>query len=244
MKKLFCFLAVSSMVMTSCSSSDDNGGGPTPGVVLLKQTIETDAEGDTFTSTATYNGTKLNKITSDGGFTMNFTYSGDLITKIEYKESGTVVQTDKFTYNGSQQLTSYLRLEHDSEWGSKETYTYNGDGTVTVTAYSGDLAEQTTLDGTATITFLPNGEVATISSAFSDNHSYTYDDKNNPFKNVTGYGKISWVDTDATGIMHNVTNDTSWGGTTLVFTYNELGYPATATETFMGETTSTQFIYY
>jgi hypothetical protein len=242
MKKLFCFLAIGALTLTSCSSSSDDDGGS--GVVLLKKTIETDSDGNTFTSQATYNGTKISKITADGGFVLYFTYTGDLITKIEYKLGGVLIQTDSFSYDGSQRLISYVRLEHDDAYGAKELYVHNGDDSIGITAYSGDLTSQTTLDGTGTITFLANGEVGTITTDFSDSHTYTYDTKNNPFKNVTGYSKISWVDASATGILHNITSDdSSFDTTTTTYTYNSGDYPTEAVETSGVDQATTTFFY-
>lgn len=236
---MFCFLAIGAMTLTSCSS-DDNGGS---GTILLKKTIETFDDGSTMTSTATYDGTKIKKITTDQGFTLDFTYTGNLITKMEYKFIGVLFQTDIYSYDANENLTSYVRLEHEDGLGAKEVYVHNPDGTISVTAYSGDLTSQTTLDGTGTITFLANGEVDSITTTYSDDHTYTYDNKNNPFKNVTGYGKISWVDTEAAGIMHNITLDDTSFDTTTTYTYNGNDFPATATETYDGEQTTTEFFY-
>jgi len=229
------------MTLTSCSSDDSNDGAS--GVVLLKKVVDTYSDGTTMTSTATYNGTKIKKISTDDGFTLDFTYTGNLITKMEYKFMGTLFQTDIYSYNASEQLVSYVRLEHTDEYGAKEVYVHNPDGTISVTAYSGDLTSQTTLDGTGTITFLGNGEVGTITSTFSDDHIYTYDNKNNPFKNVTGYDKISWVGAEATGIMHNITLDDSYVDTTTTYTYNSNDYPTTATENYDGDVTTSEFFY-
>jgi hypothetical protein len=151
-----------------------------------------------------------------------------------------------YTYDGNK-LATYVRLEHDDDFGAKEVYTYNGDGTVTIMAYSGDVVSQTNPDGVGTITFLANGEVGTITTNFSDNRSYTYDNKNNPFKNVTGYSKISWVDTSASGILHNVTSESinSSIATTTAYTYNSGDYPTEAVENYSGgDVVTTQFIYY
>ena len=242
MKKLFCILAIGALALNSCSSDDDNGGSS--GVVLVKQTVETDGDGDTFTSTATYNGTKIKKITADGGITIDFTYTGDNITKAEYKFGGILYQTDLYTYGSNGKLATYVRLEHQDDLGSKEVYVHNGNGSVSITAYSGDLVSQTTLDGTATVTFLANGEVGSITSTYSDDHTYTYDTKNHPFKNVTGYSKISWVDTEASGMMHNIIHDDSSFDTTTTYTYNAGDYPTSAVEMSGAGEITTTFTYY
>ncbi|CAM3404406.1 hypothetical protein FLLO111716_08515 [Flavobacterium longum] len=244
MKKILCFLAIGALALQSCSSSSDDDDNAS-GVVLLKQTVETDADGSTFTSTATYNGTKINKVTSDGGYVVQFTYTGDLITKVEYKLGGVLFQKETYTYNGSGQLTSYVMLELEDDYGRKENYVYNGDGTISVSYFNGDTTSQTTSDGTGVITFLPNGEVATITTSMGESHIYTYDNKNNPFKNVTGYGKISFTDIGASGIMHNVVLDQmSFGADEIIYTYNADNYPTVAVEGSGINEVTTTFTYY
>ena len=243
MKKIFCFLAIGALALQSCSSSseDDN----TPGVVLVKKTIETDTDGTVITSTATYNGTKLNKVTSDDGYVTQFFYTGDLITKIEYKFGGVMLQKDVFTYNGSGQLTSYVMTEFEDDYGRKEVYAYNGDGSVSVSYFSGDSVSQTISDGTGTMTFLANGEVGTITTSNGQSHTYTYDNKNNPFKNITGFGKISWTDIDASGILHNVILDEfGFGAIETTYTYNADNYPTMAVESSGSNESTMEFIYF
>jgi hypothetical protein len=241
MKKLFCFLAITSLALTSCSSSDD--GGSSSGTVLLKKTIENGPDGN-ITSIATYNGTKLDKITATGGYVIDFTYTGNLITQVDYKLGTEVSQTEKYTYDGSNRMASYVRLELDVEWGPKEVYVYNGDGTVTVNSYSGDLDSQTNGPSVATISFLANGEVDEITSD-DGTISYTYDNKNNPFMNVTGYSKVAFSDMATDGILHNVTleHSTTDSDLTRVYTYNEDGFPTNAVESYDGDDTTTEFFY-
>ncbi len=240
MKKLFFFLSVSALILTSCSSDDDNNSPVAP--VLLQKTIETAANGSIITSIATYNGTKISKITAEG-FVINFTYTGDLITKAESFFAGQLVQKETYSYNSTGNLVEYVNVESFFGDGIRETYVHNANGTISVTHYSGDELTQNDLEGTGTITFT-NGEVSTMVSTFGDNISYTYDDKNNPFKNVTGYSKISFVDGTANGIMHNVLTE-SWNGGNLVntYTYTASGYPLTAQTVEMGQTSTTQFFY-
>lgn len=240
MKKLFCFLALSSLVLTSCSSDDNSNPS---GTVLLKKTIETDVDGSEIVSTATYNGTKLVKVISDGGYGIYFTYTGDLITRTDYKVGGQIFETQLYTYNASNELIEYVLTEPLDGYGWKEVHVHNTDGSVSVTAYSGDTNAQTLLEGHATIAFA-NGEVSQITSDYQGSHAYTYDTKNSPFKNVTGYSKISYVEGEAEGILHNMLTDTSSdGNSAMIYTYNANDYPTSVIENYDGEESTTEFFY-
>lgn len=241
MKKLFCFLAVSALVLNSCDSSSDDG--ESAGVVLLKKTIETGPDGEVVTSIASYNGAKIDKITATGDFLIDFTYTGDLITKQEYSQAGEVFQINNFTYTDGK-IATFTRIEPLDDLGYKEVFTHNSDGTISVAVFIGDAASQTTLNGTSTITISDNEVASITTSGFGADHTYTYDTKNHPFKNVIGYAKISYVDGEASGMLKNITLDESdFGNVTTTYTYLANQYPGTAVENDGGEETTTQFFY-
>lgn len=241
MKKLIFGMSALVVLFSSCSGSDDEGSSNN-NTILLKKTVENGPEGEVIT-TATYNGTKISRITTSNGTTIDFTYTGDNITKMLWKSDGIVFQEDLYTYAADGRLDTHVMLDHDMQWGSREVYSYTGQTSATVQNFSGNLASQTLPGETHTITF-QNGEVAQITKP-SETLTYTYDDKNNPFKNVTGYSKITFVDGGASGIMHNVTAEASTGGgsTTYTYTYNSNNFPATATENWDGDVYTTTFTY-
>lgn len=229
------------VLFSSCNGNDDDNGSSGSDVVLLKKTIENGPDGQ-YISTATYNGTKLVKIETNDAEKIQFTYTGDDITMMEWFADGELEQRDLFTYATDGKLATYTSLDLDFGSGTKEVYTQNSDNTITVTGYSGDLDSQTIEEGTSTITFV-NGEVSQIVDPFGTT-TYTYDNKNNPFKNVTGYSKISYIDGSASGILHNVISENYEGDdSTYTFTYDPNDFPATAVEDFDGEQYTTQFVY-
>ncbi|RZJ28476.1 MAG: hypothetical protein EOO48_09745 [Flavobacterium sp.] len=238
MRKIFCFLALSSLALTSCSSSDDSNSSAANG--LLKKTIETDSEGNVVTSNYSYNGHKIKKVEDSTGERTEFTYSGDLITKIQYfYDDGGLEQTNLYTYDSAGKLVMFQRLEPDDQYGAKEMYVYNSNGTVSVTRFIGDATSQTEDGGTATVYF-QNGEVSEIDSDSGGDLLYTYDNKNNPGKDITGFGAVtSFADLGVSGINHNLLSDDG----TYTYTYNDAGYPVTSTENFSGDVTSTQYFY-
>ena len=227
MKKILCFFGALVFALTSCSS-DDSSSNSDSGTVLLKKTVKTDPDGEKITTIYKYDGNKIVSITDGEEFNRYFTYDGDLITKIEYKyPNGEVEQINTYEYKDGK-LTTFLRVDPEINWGSKEVYTYNANGTVTAVSYSGDSKSQTLKGDTATIKFV-NGEVSEIIDDKGWGHKYTYDSKNNPLKNIVGFDKLAFEDGEAEGVNHNmltdkdISEDDLWINST--YTYNENGYP-------------------
>lgn len=240
MKKLVLLFAA--LAAFSCSSDDGDSSGPTAGVVLPKKIIETDSDGFSTTSNYEYNGTKLTKVTTSDGVTINLSYSGDFITEVVYKMGADIINRELYTYDNQGRVSEYVYLDYDFEEGSRETYAY-GSGNVVITEYFGTLTSQTELNGVATLA-LTNGEVSS-KQANGTTTTYNYDSKNNPFKNVTGYSKIALSGGAIEGIMHNVVSETgAWGTRTTTYTYLPNNYPSVAVESGPFESYNTAYEYY
>lgn len=230
MKKILCLFGALTFALTSCSSDDDSSGSPSSDLVLLKKTITTDSDGEKITTIYKYDGNKVISITDGGEFNRYFTYSGNLITRIEYRyPDGEIEQINTYEYKDDK-LVTFVRVSPEDDWGNKEVYTYNTDGTVTVQNYNGDSKSQTYKDGTSIIKFI-NGEVSEIipDGNWAGHHKYTYDTKNSPLKNILGFDKLAFEDGEADGVNHNmltdmdISEDDLWKNST--YTYNSDGYP-------------------
>ncbi|TDW44260.1 hypothetical protein EV144_1099 [Flavobacterium sp. 270] len=231
MKKILCLFGALTLLLTSCSSDDSSSSSD---LVLLKKTVITSPEGDKATINYKYDGNKIVSAIDDSGFfNLNYTYTGDLITKIDFKlPNGKSEQVNTFTYTADGKLSTFVRVEYEVEDGNsvlrgyKEVYTYNTDGTISVKGYSGNDISQTIASGTGTVKFV-NGEVSEITSTNSPTHKYTYDTKNNPAKNILGMDKIAFADGEGNGIKFNILTDTAGSSmwTNSTFTYNDQGYP-------------------
>lgn len=227
MKKVFLFLSAISMVAISCSSDDAPGDPQVPtDNVLVKKAIyqQPGADGFNFTIDYTYDGNKLVKETYDDGTVGTYFYTGNLITKIEYMFDGVLDQRELMTYNSEGKLLSYkLRFadeNYDTEWAD---FVYNADNTVTETGSS----------GTSIMTYV-NNELSTRAYTYANGstYTYTYDSKNSPFKNVTGYAAIADVvagDHELHGKARNITSVINQTSTeiymTNTLTYNAANYP-------------------
>lgn len=237
MKKTILFLgAIVLMGVTGCSSDDDSDNNNPSGGTLV-QRIEFEYVDDDYTDIIeyTYNGNKLVKGVYTDGAEDRYFYTGNRITKIEFVTDGAVVARELFTYNESGMLTEYRYLELDWGYEEKSTFEVTGENTVLETHYNGDI-DDPTQDWTAVLT-LSNGEVIQkVQSGWDGNttYTYTYDTKNSPFKNVTGYGAIAHVaagDHEFEGHSRNILsihNDTdNLDYTVNTYTYNTADYPAT-----------------
>ena len=136
-------------------------------------------------------------------------------------------------------------LSYGVEWGNREVYVYNNDGTISTTHYIGDLNSQTDVNETGTYTFLPNGEIGSMTFDLGSQESaaYTYDDKKNPYMNITGYKKISMANGEPNVMNHNITAMIGSETATTTYTYNSDQFPVTSSEVYMGETIMTEFFY-
>lgn len=271
MKKIIYFFSALVLLLNSCSHdiepnmppSDNptNPSNPTTSV-LLKKMIQTDSDGFTNTLNFTYSGNKLVKITYSEDNTYEvFTYNGDLIAKSEsFDSSNNMIDTFTYVYNVDGNLieAKWLDYVNGNDASTKFLYTHNADGTISYQQFNGDTNSQTT--------FYRDGKI--YANKFEENvpadpgyypdhvvtHTFTYDGKNQPTKNITGHGKIWFAFSDSgTNFQNNVTSNvhTNTLGlyqpmTTTSYTYNNLDYPITQTETSSSDptdVTTTQYFY-
>ena len=242
MKKVFLFLSAISFVAISSCSDEENPVTPpvnTTDDVLVKRvtTQQDDPEGFNYTIDYTYSGNKLVQGIYDDGSLEKYYYTGDLITKIEYITNGTIEFQDVFAYNAQGKLTEYRfqwMLENTEE---KSLYVYNSDNTVTETQLSGPINSTSTTGSVSTLSFA-NGELSQIVQENGSTYTYSYDAKNSPFKNVTGYAEIAHAfvgDYETHGRSKNIVsivNETfSQNYTTNSIQYNADNYPTVVSST-------------
>ncbi|MGC4040295.1 MAG: hypothetical protein QM710_05795 [Flavobacterium sp.] len=235
MKKIFLFASAFALVLTSCSSSDGDGSSSADGLLPKRVTDVSTLDG-TLVTDIVYNGNKLVSATDSDGVIEQYTYSGDKITTVKHYFEDFLEQQDNYTYDSQGRVTQYQRIDFDGEIGNRETFTYNANGTVSTIQYTGDETTQTVINSRGIIYFT-NNEVSKIEAYEADGTTlvrtvlYTYDAKNNPFKNITGFNAISYTDGDAGGILHNLATMTIDGATfTNTMTYNSSDYPTTIVE--------------
>lgn len=238
MRKIVPLLSLLFVLFQSCSSSDSDS--TSQNAILIKRIVQTTPQVE-YVTDFTYDGLKMVESKES---TTNFlrrgvyTYTGDLVTKIEYFDiDDALIETRIFNYNTENKITSMLKLLYLSESGTRVTFTHNSDGSVTAIGYSGDLINQNVLEYNNTITF-SNGEISSMVQNMGNlTLNCSYDNKNNPFKNVIGFDEIAYANDGffATAINHNlIQNNLSQPGipvftTNYNFTYNSNDFPLTQT---------------
>ncbi|MDI1315767.1 hypothetical protein [Flavobacterium sp.] len=251
MKKIVLACSALLLMLSSCSSSDSNSSSSNQ---KLRQEITTDNAGNSDTQTFTYTGDKLLRVNDSDGTYYKAIYTGNLITKLEgYDDTDALIDQSTFTYNSNNKLASYIYLDFEQDTAEREVFAYNSDGTISSSYYYGNSASATPTDlvTTRTITLL-DGEVVSIVSTGDDNSSYTYtyDTKNNPYKNILGYDKIAgYADAGNRGVLRNIVTETrvTTGFTytdNYSYTYDTSDFPLTSSISQSGMTMETvQYIY-
>lgn len=258
MKKLFLVFSAFALVFSSCSTSSADPDPVTPvtppSSVLITKLIRISG-GTTVITNFTYNGNKLVSTIYDNGKSNSYTYTGDLITKIE-KFSGTVLNSrELFTYNVDEKVTSYILITYStSNYGTRFDYVYNSNGTISITKYTGNETSQTVLASTGKA-FLTSGQITKVeeyvpvigtSPAYTKTSNYVYDTKFDAFNNVTGLNKLMFKGYVAglDGNAHNMLSVTSLNGTSTTSTdvtsyiYNASNYPINHSNTLTNFHTS------
>ncbi len=258
MKKLLFLVSVSILFFSSCipNPTEDPDPPTPPATLLVKKIITTNPGGTTDTENLAYSGNKITGITSPNGDYTTFTYTGDLITKRqEYMANGTLTNEETFEYNATNDLSIYKSVYPTDGTAEKVLYTHNADGTISYELYTGDETSQTTFDHNGKIYQDKTEEnVAAMDPipAHVDTHTFIFDDKSDPYNNITGYNKISFAGTEQPlGTEHNVIKVTHSNTIGLAedisasaYTYNSFSYPLLVTETSASDGSITTYHYF
>lgn len=253
MKNLFLSISIALLSFTSCSKSDDATNSSSSGV-LPSKIVSTYSGGQVSTSTFTYSGNKIVEeliVPAEDVSKRKYTYTGDTITKIE-EFVGTAFDAfggEILTYeNGKVKTVTDIAVAGYVGDLNKETYTYNADGTVTLTSSSiNQVSGVETANGRQTRFTYTNGLLTKTESISGGNvgqvTNYTNDNGKNPaFKNVLGFDQ-----TLAEGNLRlsTVFVNSSNPGQTFSYTYNSDNYPSQVVQpNAYGTQTKTQVFTY
>ena len=244
MKKLIYFLSITMFLMQGCSSDSDNNSSN-----ILIKTIKHNDENSNYRSEYSYNGNKISEIKGYVNDVLSYkqvyNYTGDLITQIKFYDENNESFGDHqttFIYNNSKQMISEINIfENGNGW--RRNYINNPNGTITENSYAGDKNTQNTFNMAIIYTFSNNMPVS-IEAIGSLNETgdgnqidtYTYDDKNSPYKNIVGYNIINKFNPFMQ--KHNVVEIKGMSRKNS-YNYNSDGYP---TERLEGSSI-TEYIY-
>lgn len=180
---------------TNCNipGNPNVGEQPNPETSTLPSTIVmTGADGQTHTYTITYlgNSAKIDKITETGGKVETYLYSGNLISeKHDGTDESTSENYDLYEYDVSNRLTKELAYRQNKTQPGITELSYSG----AKTFVTGDGMD----NGKIELGYDSKGNLTNLTllegSASAAQLSITYDDKNAPFRNVPGWGKIRYL---------------------------------------------------
>lgn len=243
MKKFLClFSALSTVLLSSCSSDDNNSDGGSSSTALpTKITITTVEDGDsgTLDYTFTYDGNKLKQIALSDASKYVYTYTDNLITKVELYKSSVLTSTDVYEYL-SGKLVSKITTGAFTSTKDKLTFVYNANGTVNVNESEIIDGQEVKYDTTTLYTFA-NENI--ISTEFIDGNkekiTNTFDDKKSPFVNVTGLKLLLdlGLDSDFSFDFYSVNN-----ALTSKTVYTNEGEVETVNATYTNKYNSSNFV--
>ncbi len=234
MKKLFVlFVSFTALSLNSCSKKDASIANPIETVFLPKKIINIESSGSNTTSdttTITYNGNKIATYTNSDDDKLIFTYTGDLITKVDEYSGATLTNQSIYNYVNNKLITeTTIRNYVNTTTGvttvskNKAVYTYNTDGTIIIENYIVDntTGVETKNNNISVVKTLANGNLVKVSASTTNTYSFgtenitniytflntlEYDNKNNPYKNILG---LSQVFLNKEFSMNNCTKETS-----------------------------------
>lgn len=213
MKKLLCVFSVLVLFLASCSSDDSTTTDPEFSIngTKLRRTIR-NLGGTIVTGELIYDGNKLIKSTHSDGTSINYTYTGNLITRMEIFRDNNLEDATFLTYSNDK-LTGYTSLRGNA--GYRVVYTYNSDGTISITGYMGDSVSQNNQTDLNKKVFFQDGLVNAIEeykiidgNSVTFTTTYTHDDANSPSSGIIGHDKLTMYDQGLGNYTHNVTSIT------------------------------------
>jgi hypothetical protein len=236
MKKLFYLLSITFLILQSCSSDNQDNSSNSSDNILLKKIV---VSGQSINFT--YNGNKIIKIVYPQGSYSYYliTYTGDQITRTEgFDNNNQPLNHDVFIYSNN--LLVQQKVYSDINTLEKtHNFTYNSNNTITKTSNNSSIVYD--LDNNGNITKCRNY----FNNSLQSTYNYSYDNKNNPFKNVTGFNPLIFGPNLTLWSMstNNVINQTGSASFSNNHQYNSQLYPISVITTSSGQITQANYYY-
>ncbi|MCD9576647.1 hypothetical protein [Flavobacterium soyae] len=252
MKKLVCLLSTVLLVFTSCSK-DDNDSSDSVSPMLVKKITTTYSDGERLTEEYHYSGNKIVSVTEGDGSVSKYTYTGDLITKIEYfDETGLLKDTSEYGYTDGL-MTSYIE-KYDDDHNSKTKYTHNADGTISYEQFKVNIKTglEVKFQQTGKLTYKDGNLIKAerLYDKFETVEIYEYDTKNSPLKNILGWNLLLDEEPAVKNIIKKVDTSGSQGNLHTdtyisTYTYDVNNYPTEKITKLSGstDTETVQYVY-
>lgn len=240
MKKIvLSAFVIAGLMFTSCDKNDDDASQNEGNVYLPTKINSSD-----YTTIFNYDDNGLlTKIVESDGYEYTFSYSGDQL--VEFVESE--------TYQGNSYVTTYTFSQSGNTITIDYVYEYNGGSNSGTSTLEVDNKGYLINDDYFAYTYDANGNTVKMTSKYGDEATLTFDSKNGIFKNI----KLpQWVLSYFLGYQTNHINnalsfefvstedpeDNNSG--TIVYEYNNDGYPTKTTAASTEDGTEVQTIEY
>ena len=235
--KLLGLLLLLLVTLLSCSKDGELTPNSTSSILPKKmnyiENIDQEKIGkDTY---FTYDGNKIVSEITDGRWKSVYTYTGDLITKIQSFDYDELYYTTEYTYSNGKLISRFIKnIKTQQPYSYMTNYVHNLDGTVSYSSNSGN----------GKLTF-KDGKLINDGST-----TYEYDTKNNPFKNILGINvlsldddsEVSFIDVSKNNRVKSTENGYSVKNT---IAYKANGYPTKVKEYYNDNMTGyASFKYY
>jgi len=247
-KAIYIFSLV--LLFSSCTNTDDNKIEPIieSDTILVKKIVY-NIEEEAITRNYNYNKNRLLNVTDvEGNEVETYAYENDLLIRVNYLKDDGYVTLEHDLSNNSINITEVF-----DDFTSNLKITYNNNGSITIEAYSNNV-----LIDNGEIIVDNNGNITKESYSSGLIYEYTYDTKNNAFKNmemVEIFHLLEILTEYGDGWNGNLNNITSWTETyeeeeeeeyndSWTYQYNELDYPISAIYFYDGiEESSLEYFY-
>jgi hypothetical protein len=230
MKRLFYLLIITFLILQSCSSDSNDNSNNFIGVKLIQVQFSNGQ-----ISTFSYNGNKLFKINNSSGGFQKYSYEGEFIKLIEsYNSLNDLISTTKHFYNNNKLIRTKQYNPNGSFYGERN-YSYNSDNTIILNEVinnNGNLIE----DRNIKLYINSQGNIYK-QHYLSDGNiiNFLYDNKNSPYKNITGYCNLIFEFNNVIQISDNSST------TNYSYQYNGENYPISKFITNIPSETITYF---
>ena len=217
---ILTILASYFFISCSTNSSNDNSNNPTSSD-LLPKTIKNLST----TSTFNYNGNKIISINT-GGTNRTFSYTGDFISSSIYNSSSSSPSISTYSYLNN--LLNTVTYSNNMITNNYSTFTYSN-GIITENDSLGPGNFNTSIryysQGNCVKEEIYNTDNGV--TTFNGTTTYTYDNKNSPFRNITGWFALN-IGEGVNNCLTETHKDASGVTTSIAqatYQYNSQDYP-------------------
>ncbi len=251
MKKVFYTFALLVASLMSCESNSDGETSPPDtsnnDSILPTKVDIVYSDGETETIQYTYNGMTLTKEESSDGHYTDYIYEDNKLTKINYYDAPNLEILESYTYDAQGRVAT-ISTNIVGVGVYRYSLSYNADNSVITTSFTGNGNNE------PSIHTINNGNIVIFNEAGAFTSTYTYDNKNTPFKNIDNRDILLTIDSennDAIDFNLNnlLTEDTLENATSnsnnylYTYTYTAFDFPRIVTENDEGDITAYTYSY-